>query len=73
MPDSAEILALLEQRYIRPVDIARMLGVTRQRVTQILRRDDFPAPAKVIKGRRLWRRQDVEEWRDARPKVWADA
>jgi predicted DNA-binding transcriptional regulator AlpA len=73
MPDSAEILALLDQGYVRPIDIARMLGVTRQRVIQVVRRDDFPKSAKVIGQRRLWRREDLERWRDARPRVWAEA
>jgi hypothetical protein len=30
-------------------------------------------PAKVIGQHRLWRREDVEQWRDAKPQVWAPA
>jgi predicted DNA-binding transcriptional regulator AlpA len=48
--------------------------VTHQRVTQIVaERDDFPKPARVIGRHRLWRRKDVERWRDAKPRVWAPA
>jgi prophage regulatory protein len=70
MPDSAEILALVERGHLRTVDIAALLGVTRQRAGQITQRPDFPAPAKLVGKRRLWRRPNVERWRDARPRVW---
>ena len=46
--------------------------MTVQRVSQIVaERDDFPEPAKVIARHRVWRREDVERWRDAKPRVWA--
>ena len=35
---------------------------------QLSRHNDFPQPAKLIGTRRLWRRGDVETWRDG---VWA--
>jgi hypothetical protein len=41
---SAEILALVERGYLRSVDIAVILGLTPQRVSQITRRPDFPTP-----------------------------
>ena len=47
--------------------IAPILGVSRQRVSQLADRDDFPAPAKVIGRHRLWRRGDVEAWLHAQP------
>jgi predicted DNA-binding transcriptional regulator AlpA len=71
MAESAEILALVERGYLRIVDIAALLGVSRQRAGQITQRSDFPAPAKLVGERRLWRRRDVERWRDARSRVWA--
>ena len=72
MHESAEILDLVEQGYLRGIDIAPLLGVTKQRVSQIVaEREDFPKPATVGGRHRLWRRADVEQWRDAKPRVWA--
>jgi hypothetical protein len=52
-------------------DIAPVLGVSIQRVSQIVaEREDFPEPARVIGRHRLWRRRDVERWRDAQPRAW---
>ena len=49
MPEPAEIGALVEQGYLRVIDIAPILGVTKQRVSQVVaERNDFPQPAKVI-------------------------
>jgi hypothetical protein len=70
VPDSAEVLALVEKGYLRMTDIAPILGVTKQRVSQIAaEHEDFPVPAKVIGRHRLWRRRDGERWRDAQPRV----
>jgi predicted DNA-binding transcriptional regulator AlpA len=52
---------------------ALILGVTRQRVSQLAKRDDFPAPAKVIGRHRLWRREDVQAWFEAKPKIWQES
>ena len=73
MPESPEVRALIDEGFVRTVDIAPILGVTRQRVAQLAERDDFPRPAIVMGRRRLWRREDVERWRDAKPRVWAPA
>jgi hypothetical protein len=70
MPESAEILALVERGYLRVADMPAMFGLTQQACSHLTRREDFPAPAKVIGTRRLWRRRDVERWRDAKPRVW---
>lgn len=44
-------------------EIARLLGVTRQRVDRITRtHEDFPAPAAELASGRVWRRADVETW-----------
>lgn len=58
MPESAEILALVEQGYLRVTDIAPILGVTTQRVSQIVaEREDFPKPVKVIGRHRIVKAQ----------------
>jgi predicted DNA-binding transcriptional regulator AlpA len=42
-------------------EIAELLQVSRQRVDQLTRRDDFPEAAQLASGR-VWRREDVERW-----------
>ena len=46
MPESAEIRALVERGYLHQVDLVPLLGVTHERVSQIVKRDDFPRPAR---------------------------
>ena len=44
-------------------EIAEMLGVSRQRVNAIVKRDDdFPVPAAELSAGRIWRRGDVVAW-----------
>lgn len=44
-------------------EIADMLNISRQRVMQLVERDDFPPPAVVLyAGRRIWNRVDIERW-----------
>lgn len=39
-----------------------MLGVSRQRVQQLINRADFPAPDVVLEMGKVWHRADVETW-----------
>ena len=59
--DEAVESGLLLQRHV-----ASILGVTRQRVNQLSHSEDFPAPVKVIGRHPLWRRADVEAWRESK-------
>jgi prophage regulatory protein len=43
-------------------EIGRMLGVSRQRVQQLVSRDGFPEPEVVLEMGKVWKRSDVEEW-----------
>jgi predicted DNA-binding transcriptional regulator AlpA len=61
MPESLEILRMVERGYLRVGDVAELLGVSRQRADQLRHGADFPTPIEVS-GRRLWRRSDVERW-----------
>lgn len=45
-------------------EIGRMLGVSRQRVQQLINRDDFPAPDAVLEMGKVWKRAEVEKWAD---------
>lgn len=42
-------------------EIAELLGVSRQWVLKLCERADFPEPA-VLKGAKIWDRNDVIEW-----------
>jgi predicted DNA-binding transcriptional regulator AlpA len=59
------------ERLLTTADVAQLLGVSSQRVRQLVRdRADFPAPAAQSRtsrgvGTRRWRRADVEHWRDS--------
>lgn len=43
-----------------------MLGVSRQRVSQLSATAEFPAPEAELASGRVWLRDDVEEWIRAR-------
>jgi predicted DNA-binding transcriptional regulator AlpA len=43
-------------------DIARRLGVSRERIRQLAERDDFPEPLGKIGPAIVWRWADVEQW-----------
>lgn len=42
-----------------------MLGVSRQRVQQLVNRRDFPRPIERLAMGAVWRRRDVEKWMQA--------
>lgn len=46
-------------------EIADLLGVSRQRVQQLIARDDFPKPDVVLAMGKVWRRDDVIAWAQA--------
>jgi predicted DNA-binding transcriptional regulator AlpA len=43
-------------------EIADMLGVSRQRVTQLTARSDFPSPVAELAQGRVWETAAVREW-----------
>ena len=49
-------------------EIAAMLGVSRQRASQIVRDyDDFPAPVAELASGRIWETAAVRAWAEAHP------
>jgi prophage regulatory protein len=49
-------------------EIGDRLGVSRQRVQQLISKPDFPKPYDELQMGKVWRITDVEEWiRDKRP------
>jgi len=50
-------------------EIAEMLGVSRQRVNQLIEAyADFPAPEADLAIGRVWTRRSVESWADSHPR-----
>ena len=53
-------------------EIAAMLGVSRQRVQQLVARPDFPAPDAVLAMGKVWRKADVTAWAKAHGRLIDD-
>jgi predicted DNA-binding transcriptional regulator AlpA len=50
-------------------EIARMLGVSRQRVNQLIQAyEDFPEPEADLAIGRVWSRSAVQAWEDSHPR-----
>ncbi|HUP86062.1 MAG TPA: LuxR C-terminal-related transcriptional regulator [Acidimicrobiales bacterium] len=47
-------------------EVAALLGVSRQRVSQLSAAQDFPVPQAELASGRIWARDEVEEWIRAR-------
>lgn len=43
-------------------EIAELLGVSRQRASQLASRRDFPEPVAVLRQGGVWLAEDVEAW-----------
>lgn len=55
------MLAVMDE-VMGAAEIADLLGVSRQRVQQLVTRADFPAPIGVLTMGKVWRRDQVEAW-----------
>lgn len=51
-----------DEKLLRQTGIARLLGVTRQRVNQIVHEGKFIEPAYQDMALTLWDRAEVEKW-----------
>jgi prophage regulatory protein len=45
-------------------EVAELLGVSRQRADQLARYTGFPKPVAELKAGRIWRRTDIEKWKE---------
>lgn len=43
-------------------EIRMRLGVSRQRVEQLMKRPDWPEPYEALATGRIWRTEDIEAW-----------
>lgn len=48
-------------------EVAAILGVDRSTAARHMKREDFPPPAATLAAGRVWRRGDVQEWREKNP------
>jgi predicted DNA-binding transcriptional regulator AlpA len=51
-----------EPEFVGATDIAAILNISRQRVYQLLRKPDFPPPARRLARGSLWNRWQIETW-----------
>lgn len=54
-------------------EIGRMLGVSRQRVQQLISQPDFPRPEVTLEMGKVWTRADVVAWARGHGRAVADA
>lgn len=57
---------------VAAAEIAVMLGLSRQRVSQIAVMDGFPAPVAVLSVGRIWLREDIVEWARAEGRTMSE-
>ncbi len=55
-------MVILMHHLMGTAEIARRLGVSRQRVQQLVGRPDFPRPASELEMGKVWHTEDVEAW-----------
>lgn len=65
-------MLLIVEEVMGAAEIGRLLGVSRQRVQQIIARPDFPAPATELAMGKIWLASEVRAWRDARRPALAE-
>jgi predicted DNA-binding transcriptional regulator AlpA len=64
---------MFARRLVGTHEIAEMFGVSRQRVQQIVRQEDFPKPYDVLHMGKVWRRAAVETWAQRHSRTLADS
>ncbi len=58
-------MCLVTSHLVGVAEVAELLGVTRQRVNQLIEiYEDFPVPEIVLKSGRVWRTREVEAWQE---------
>lgn len=53
----------MEPELVSGAEIGRRLGVSRERVRQLTRREDFPRPLGQVGSAFVWRWDDIDAWR----------
>ncbi len=67
-------LHLVTHHLVGTVEIAEMLGVSRQRAHQIAAKPSFPAPVATLASGKVWETEPVKAWiRENRPEPASDS
>jgi hypothetical protein len=61
VPTSTEVVGALGRGYVRTIEIADFLGVSRQRAEKLSVMKGFPR-LRMVAGRRMWQRSTIEAW-----------
>jgi len=62
-------LDVVPDHLVSVTEIAEILGVSRQRVNQLIKsHSDFPAPEAELAIGRVWRRDQIERWDREHPR-----
>ena len=66
--DTSQVTTMIVAMHhlVGAAEIGRMLGVSRQRVQQLVSGGGFPEPEAVLEMGKVWKRSDVEEWARSR-------
>ena len=56
---------LVEDRLLGSAEICRAFGISRQRLSQLAAKPDFPAPRVVLTMGNIWTLADLRAWADA--------
>jgi predicted DNA-binding transcriptional regulator AlpA len=54
---------------VAAAEVARILGVSRQRVSQVTAKSDFPAPIAALTVGKVWAYADVRAWAERTGRV----
>lgn len=57
----------MSHHLVGTAEVARILGVSRQRVSQLAVTTEFPVPAAVLSAGRVWERTVIEAWAAGQP------
>ena len=55
--------------FIRMKGVMRLTGLGRSTIYRMMAEDAFPQPVRLTRRLVAWRRTDIDEWGDGRPKA----
>ena len=56
-------MVLAVHHLVGAAEVGRMLGgISRQRVQQLIKSDDWPSPEVELDMGKVWKREDIEQW-----------
>jgi predicted DNA-binding transcriptional regulator AlpA len=58
-----------QQILLSQAEVCARSGISRQQISNMIARGDFPAPVQLVGRRRAWRLADFQAWVSSRPLV----